>query len=341
MLEDHAPEHHSDVGGAAIGDAVVSTDIQGNITYLNPVAESMTGWSLQEACGRPLHEVLRIIDADTRQSVPDPLALAIRQDETVGLGANCVLLHRDGHESAIEDTAAPIHDASGTVTGAVIVFHDVSAARAMSLRMSHLAQHDPLTGLPNRVLLNDRLSRAMESSRRRRTKLAVLFVDVDRFKFYNDTFGHAAGDQILQSIGQRLAGCVRSADTVSRQGGDEFVILLPDVESAEGAGVIAAKVLAAMTIPHRIDHQDLEVTVSVGISVYPDDGQDAKTLVRRADVALLHAKFHGRGDFHFYAPHMSVGGAVAVPGLSRLRSRLRPDRATTPGSSRLQTRLFD
>ncbi len=313
----HSATERAEVTLNSIGDAVVSTDIQGYVTYLNPVAEGMTGWSLQEACGRPLHDVLRIIDADTRDPVPDPLAMAMREDAAVGLGANCVLLHRDGHELAIEDTAAPIHDASGTVTGAVIVFRDVSAARAMSLRMSHLAQHDPLTGLPNRVLLNDRLSRAMESSRRRGTKLAVMFVDVDRFKFYNDTFGHAVGDQILQSIGRRLAGCVRSADTVSRQGGDEFVILLPDVESAEGAGFIAAKVLAAMRIPHRVEHQDLQVTVSAGIALYPDDATDAETLLRRADVALLHAKFHGRSDFHFYAPHMSVGGAVAVPGRSR------------------------
>jgi diguanylate cyclase (GGDEF)-like protein/PAS domain S-box-containing protein len=325
----------------SIGDAVVSTDVTGNITYLNPVAESMTGWSLQEAQGRPLQEVLRIVDADTREPVPDPLALAMRQDEAVGLGANCVLLHRDGHESAIEDTASPIHDASGTVTGAVIVFHDVSAARAMSLRMSHLAQHDPLTGLPNRVLLDDRLSRAVESCGRRRTRLAVLFVDVDRFKFYNDTFGHAAGDQILRTVGQRLAGCVRSADTVSRQGGDEFVVLLPDVESTEGARVIAAKMLAAMSIPHRVEHQDLEVTVSVGISVYPDDGIDAATLLRNADAALLHAKQYGRSDFHFYEPSMSVGGRPAPPGMSGLRARLRPDRAASAGSPGIQTRLFE
>jgi diguanylate cyclase (GGDEF)-like protein/PAS domain S-box-containing protein len=337
----HRATERAEITLNSIGDAVVSTDVAGNITYLNPVAEGMTGWSQQEACGRPLHEVLRIVDADSRMPVPDPLAMAMSRDEAVGIGPNCLLLHRDGHELAIEDTAAPIHDAFGTMTGAVIVFRDVSAARALSLRMSHLAQHDPLTGLPNRVLLNDRLSRAMESARRRRTKLAVMFVDVDRFKFYNDTFGHAAGDQILQSIACRLAGCIRSADTVSRQGGDEFVVLLPDVESAEDAGIIAAKMLAAMSIPHRVEHADMQITVSIGISVYPDDGTDAAALLRRADVALLYAKFHGRSDFHFYAPHMNVGGAVVVPGLARLRSRLRPDGATQPGVLRLQARLFD
>ena len=140
----------------SIGDAVISTDVAGHITYLNPVAESMTGWSSQEACGQPLQDVLKMIDGDSREPAMNPLAMAILHNRAVGLSANCVLVRRDGYESAIEDTAAPIHDRRGHVTGAVIVFHDVSVARAMSLRMSYLAQHDFLTELPNRMLLNDR-----------------------------------------------------------------------------------------------------------------------------------------------------------------------------------------
>ncbi|MCJ7451645.1 MAG: diguanylate cyclase [Steroidobacteraceae bacterium] len=335
----HLATERAETTLSSIGDAVVSTDIAGNITYLNPVAETMTGWSLQEACGRPLGEVLRIIDADTRIPVPDPLAMAMSRDETVGIGPNCVLLRRDGHETAIEDTAAPIHDANGAMSGAVIVFHDVTAARVMALRMSHLAQHDPLTGLPNRLLLEDRLSCAIESSRRRGTRLAVLFADVDRFKFYNDTFGHAAGDQILQSIACRLTACVRSADTVSRQGGDEFVVLLPDVESAEGACLIAAKILVAMRAPHRVDHQDLEVTVSVGISIYPDDGTDAGTLLRRADVALLRAKLQGRGDYRSFEPQSGIGSVDELPWHTRIRSRLAQDLESKPRPSRRQTQV--
>ncbi|MDB6008637.1 MAG: hypothetical protein JWL65_887 [Gammaproteobacteria bacterium] len=285
---------------ASIGDAVISINVAGNITYLNPVAESMTGWSRQEASGRPLQEVLRLIDGDSREPALNPLAMAILHNRTVGLSANCVLIRRDGYESAIEDTAAPIHDRRGQVIGAVIVFHDVSAARAMSLRMSYLAQHDFLTELPNRMLLNDRLTQAMASAHRHHTALAALFVDVDRFKHINDTRGHAIGDRLLKSIAQRLVTCVRSSDTVSRYGGDEFVVLLPEVAHSQDAAVSAHKILASQSTPHRIEHQELHVTVSVGIGVYPNDGMDAETLLKNADTALLNAKARGRGNYQFF-----------------------------------------
>ena len=290
----------------SIGDAVISTDVAGKVAYLNTVAESMTGWSRQEAAGRPLEEVLRIIDGDTREPALNPMAMAMLHNKSVGLSANCILIRRDGYESAIEDTAAPIHDQRGQLTGAVIVFHDVGVARAMSLRMSYLAQHDFLTGLPNRMLLNDRLTQAIASANRHRKSLAVLFLDLDHFKHINDSLGHAIGDQLLRSIAGRLVSCVRSSDTVSRQGGDEFVVLLSEVTRAEDAALAADKILAAVSRPHRIEHQDLQVTVSVGVGVYPDDGADAETLLRNADLALFHAKAGGRGNHQFFKPDMSV-----------------------------------
>lgn len=290
----------------SIGDAVISTDLVGSVTYLNAVAESMTGWSLQEASGRPLQEVLRIIDGESREPALNPLAIATLQNKTVGLSANCVLIRRDGYKSAIEDTAAPIHDRRGQLTGAVIVFHDVGVARAMSLRMSYLAQHDFLTELPNRMLLNDRLTQAIALSRRHGKSLAVLFLDVDHFKHINDSLGHAIGDELLKSIAQRLMTCVRSSDTVSRQGGDEFVVLLSEVAHADDVAFTAGKILAAVSRPHRIDHKDLHVTVSVGIGVYPADGADAETLLKNADLALFHAKSHGRSNHQFFRPGMHV-----------------------------------
>jgi diguanylate cyclase (GGDEF)-like protein/PAS domain S-box-containing protein len=299
-------EERAQVTLNSIGDAVISTDVSGHVTYLNVVAESMTGWSRQEAVGHSFEEVFPIIDATTRKAVPNPMALAVRQNKTVGLPPNCVLIRRDRFEAAIEDSAAPIHDRHGQVTGAVMVFHDVSTARAMSAQMAYLAQHDSLTDLPNRILLKDRLTQSMARAHRHQQKMAVLYLDVDRFKSINDSLGHAIGDRLLQSVAQRLAACVRSSDTVSRQGGDEFVVLLSEATLGQEAAISAEKILMTLSKPHRIDQHDLTITVSIGIATYPDDGTEAETLMKNADFALLHAKNYGRNNYQFFKPDMNV-----------------------------------
>jgi diguanylate cyclase (GGDEF)-like protein/PAS domain S-box-containing protein len=290
----------------SIGDAVVSTDVSGHVTYLNAIAEGLTGWANDEALGRTFEEVLQIVDATTRQATPNPLMLAILNNETVALAPNCVLIRRDGEEAAIEDTTAPIHNRRGQVTGAVMVFHDVSAARTMALKMSYLAQHDSLTDLPNRILLNDRLSEAIVLSARHRRKLAVLFLDLDRFKNINDSLGHIVGDGLLQSVGRRLFTCVRSSDTVSRLGGDEFVVLLWEVKQPQDAAITADKILHALREPHQVRRHELHITGSIGIVTYPDDGADAETLLKKADVAMYHAKDSGRDSYQFFKPEMNI-----------------------------------
>jgi diguanylate cyclase (GGDEF)-like protein/PAS domain S-box-containing protein len=290
----------------SIGDAVVSTDLTGQVTYLNVIAEGLTGWSNAEAVGHPLEEVFRIIDATTRETASNPMALAIRDNKTVALSPNCVLVRRDGLEAAIEDSAAPIHDRLGAVTGAVMVFHDVSVARAMTLKMSYLAQHDSLTDLPNRVLLNDRLNEAIALSARHSRNLAVLFMDLDHFKHINDSLGHVVGDGLLQSVARRLFTCVRSSDTISRQGGDEFVILLWEVAQAQDAAITAEKVLVAQREPHYVNGYELHVTASIGIVSYPDDGTDSETLMKNADFAMYHAKEMGRNNFQFFKAEMNA-----------------------------------
>ena len=289
-----------------IGDAVVCTDVAGNITFLNLVAEKMTGWSWQEAAGRPMAEVFRILDANTRETIPNPMEMSVEQNRTVHLPANCILVRRDGSEIPIEDSVAPIHDREGGATGAVIVFRDVSVARAMALQMAHSAQHDFLTGLPNRMLLNDRMSQAIALAQRTSKKVAVLFLDLDGFKHINDSLGHPTGDKLLQSIAKRLVDCVRGSDTVSRQGGDEFVVLLSEVEQSEDAAITARRMLQAVAEAHSIDQHDLHVTTSIGVSVYPDDGSDAETLIKNADTAMYQAKENGRQSFQFFKPAMNV-----------------------------------
>jgi diguanylate cyclase (GGDEF)-like protein/PAS domain S-box-containing protein len=290
----------------SIGDAVLSTDVAGNVTYLNVIAERMTGWSRKEAAGHPLNDVFQIIDGATHEPAPNPMESAIQRNKTVGLSANCILVRRDGFECAIEDSAAPIHDRDGEVTGAVIVFHDVSKARSMMVEMSHLAQHDALTDLPNRVMLKDRLTQAISLARRNRHQLAVLFLDLDGFKHINDSLGHSIGDKLLQSVATRLLNCVRKSDTVSRQGGDEFVILLPEVTHAADATVSAAKIIAELKNTYHIENHSLRLTGSIGISSYPDNGEDAETLIKNADSAMYHAKQNGRNNYQFFQPDMSL-----------------------------------
>ena len=290
----------------SIGDAVASTDIDGNITFLNLVAETMTGWSWQEAQGRPMSEVFLILDAGTRDPIADPMEMAVGRDRTVHLPSNSILVGRDGTEIPIEDSVAPIHDREGVATGAVIVFRDVSATRAMALQMAYSAQHDFLTGLPNRMLLNDRISQAIASAPRHTKQVAILFLDLDGFKHINDSLGHPIGDRLLQSVGRRLVDCVRSSDTVSRQGGDEFVVLLSEAEQWEDAAIVARRMLDAVAESHQIEPHDLHITTSIGVSVYPDDGEDAETLIKNADTAMYQAKENGRHGYQFFKPAMNV-----------------------------------
>src|SRR6266566_139065 len=290
----------------SIGDAVLSTDISGNVTYLNVVAEHMTGWPRKEAVGHPLNDVFQIIDGTTHKPSPNPMELAIKENKAVGLAANSILVRRDGHECAIEDSAAPIHDRDGQVTGAVIVFHDVSMARSVVQEMSHLAQHDVLTDLPNRMMLSDRLTQAISLARRNHHQLAVLFLDLDGFKHINDSLGHSVGDQLLQSVAERLSACVRKSDTVSRQGGDEFVILLSEITRAADAAIIAAKIIAQLKRRHGIGKHRLRISASVGLSTYPNDGEDAETLIKNADAAMYDAKQSGRDKYRFFKSQMSL-----------------------------------
>jgi diguanylate cyclase (GGDEF)-like protein/PAS domain S-box-containing protein len=290
----------------SIGDAVACTDVSGNLTFLNLVAEKLTGWSWQEAAGRPMAEVFQILDTTNREIISNPMDRAVRGDETVHLPANSILVRRDGFEIPIEDSVAPIHDGEGKTAGAVIVFRDVSMARALALQITHSAEHDFLTGLPNRMLLNDRISQAITLAPRHMKHVAVLFLDLDSFKHINDSLGHLTGDKLLQSIAERLVQCVRASDTVSRQGGDEFVVLLSEVAQSEDAALTARRMLQAVAHPHSIEQHDLHITTSIGVSVYPEDGLDADTLIKNADTAMYQAKENGRQSFQFFKPAMNA-----------------------------------
>ncbi len=240
--------------------------------------------------------------------MPCPTTQAIIEDRTVSLDSACVLVRRGGAHLAVEVSASPIHDRNGGVIGAVMVAHDVTAARELSSKLARLALHDVLTDLPNRSLFSERLTQAIDNARTDGTLAALLYVDLDRFKFINDSLGHAVGDRLLQSVARRLLGCVRNSDTVSRQGGDEFVVVLAGIMRIKDAVACADKILLALDEPFLVGDHELRISASIGVAIFPDDAADADSLLRCADLAMYQAKYDGRNTFKCF----TAGGGRAT-----------------------------
>jgi len=299
-------EHElSQVTLRSIGDGVITTDVNGCVTSLNPVAEAMTGWMSDEALGHPLHEVFRVVvsgeaSRDVEGETPAP-------GDPVWLGRNTLLRRRDGTTIPVEETAAPIRDRAGSVVGGVLVIHDVTEQRALTSQLAYLAHHDALTGLPNRTLFRARLDQAIARARNAGSGVvAVLFGDLDRLKLVNDTLGHGMGDRVLEEVAKRLRACVRESDLVSRWAGDEFGILLPSVADAAAAATIAERVIAAIGETFHLEgvSQPIHVGISIGVSLYPHDGNDSDALMQAADVALYEVKGNGKGSYRFFSRSM-------------------------------------
>ncbi len=285
----------------SIGDAVIATDDQGVITFMNPIAETLTEWRAENALGKPIEEVMPLQDGGDGRELRNPIYLALEQKRVVGMALNCKLIQYGGHALEVEDSAAPIRDESGNITGAIVVFHDVSEARAMAIKMTHLANHDALTNLPNRMLLQDRSEQALQQAKRQDLRVAMLLFDIDNFKMINDTLGHRVGDELLVQAAQRLRDSCSSVDTVSRQGGDEFIILLPEVNNVEYVVDTAERLRELLAAEFQIAGESYSFTTSVGISLYPDDSKDIEDLYRHADSAMYQAKQEGKNRYRFFS----------------------------------------
>jgi len=296
----------------SIGDGVITTDMDSKVTYLNPIAERMTGWTLAEAKGRPILEVFRILNESTRKLAANPVDVVLAHGTVCGIANHTIVISKTGKEFAIEDSAAPIINVDGNMIGVVLVFHDVSEAKHMAEKMSYLAEHDFLTDLPNRLLLTDRITQALNMARRKNTRVGILYLDLDHFKKVNDTLGHDVGDQLLMMLSKKLQACLRNMDTISRQGGDEFVILLTEFDSPAIPVTIANKLLEATCKAFQIGAHELNVSASIGISMYPEDGDSADALMKNADAAMYYAKSLGRNNFQFFTKQLSAKIAEQV-----------------------------
>jgi diguanylate cyclase (GGDEF)-like protein/PAS domain S-box-containing protein len=280
----------------SIGDAVVSTDFRGHVTYLNKAAVLLTGVRQKDAFGRPIDEIFKLVHAVTKRPLNTPVAESIIADEKRSCGAHC-LLYSENAVVPVDVSATPIHDRLGGVAGAVLVAHDVTAARELSERLARLALYDHLTGLPNRTLFADRLDRAIGMAQRAGESLSLLYIDLDHFKEVNDRHGHLTGDELLKLTAARLLGCVRDSDTISRQGGDEFLGLLINCGEVDASTLCAQKIVDVCGVPFHIDGQEMRLSATVGVAMYPSDASDARGLIRAADTAMYEAKCAGRARY--------------------------------------------
>ncbi|MDP3699289.1 MAG: EAL domain-containing protein [Hylemonella sp.] len=276
-------------------DSVMITDREGIIEYVNVAFTKLTGYESGEACG----QTPRLLKSD---QLPEIFYRRLWNVVLKGEVFSDVIVNKrkDGSLYHEARTITPQRDRLGNITHFISTGRDISDQIRLQARMQHLAHHDGLTGLPNRILLADRLEQAMTRSKWRDRHVAVLFLDMDRFKLINDTLGHATGDQLLKAMAKRLVACVRDGDTVARLGGDEFSIVLNDVATREDVILRAQKVLEDVKAPFLIEGRELFVTTSMGISMYPQDGDNSQVLLKRADVAMYNAKAGGKNNFQFY-----------------------------------------
>lgn len=285
----------------SIGDGVVTTDDQGRITYMNPVAEQLVGRRLDEARGLAFGAVVHMFDDVTGAPLSSPIENCLYAKRVAGVPQNAVLRDRHGKEYGVQNSVAPILGKNGMLMGAVMVFQDVTEARTLSQRLAYLAHHDGLTDLPNRVLFQDRVHQACQFARRHRTRFAVIFMDLDHFKHVNDSLGHAVGDELLKKVSQRLTGTLRGSDTVCRLGGDEFVMLLSDINGPDDVGEVAKKILREVAVPCVLEGTEVNVGISLGIAIFPSDGDDSETLMKHADAAMYRSKREGRNRYQFFS----------------------------------------
>lgn len=282
-----------------VRDAVVTTDSSAQILLLNRAAEAMTGWLAAEAVGRPVGEVIDLRKNDGSQFEVDPVRAVLRENKHFNSTENLLLMGKNGVNTSVQITASPVHDSVGQVEGCVLALHDVSEALQLAKRIAYLSNYDHLTGLPNRILLMDRMEQATRLADRNNDRLAVIFVDLDRFGAIRTSCTNSVADEMLKEMAARINAALRESDTVCRLGGDEFVIMVTGVKSISDIEAVAAKLLVEIAKPHKIGNQILQTTCSIGISIYPRDASDGETLMRLADRALRQAKQDGRNCFRF------------------------------------------
>jgi len=284
-------------------DAIVVMDARERISYWNPAAERIFGYTNDEAIGQDLHSMLAPLHYKKSYEAALPIFQRSGRGDAVGKTLELKALRKSGEEFSMELSLSGVQFEDGW--HAVGIIRDISERKQAEETIRQMAYHDSLTGLPNRKLFSDRLGIAMAQAGRSQTNVAVIMLDLDNFKDTNDTLGHDAGDLLLKTAAERLNAAMRKSDTIARFGGDEFVLLLPELKGIEDATRVAQKIVESFRKPFLINTHQLTVTVSIGIAVYPDDGTDEASLLKNADIAMYQAKHAGRDRYQVFEKELS------------------------------------
>lgn len=287
---------------AVMAEGLMVMNPDGKITFINPEALRLLGWHDDELLGQDGHALIHHHLPDGREAPHESCPIqAVATTREVYRSENEVFFRKDGSPIAVGVSAAPLL-LNDTLEGTVLVFTDLSRVKAYQAEIQHLAFHDALTNLPNRRLLKDRLAQSLGHAQRHPHHLALMYLDLDHFKDINDHLGHDGGDELLRAVAARLTRSVRATDTVARMGGDEFVVLLPEVSGLAAASQVAQQILDALWVPHTLKGQTLQVGSSIGVALFPDSATDIDTLMQAADQAMYIAKQRGRHRYHVFTP---------------------------------------
>ena len=311
----------------SIGDGVITTDANGCVDYINPVAQDLTGFDMRGAQGKPITDIMTIINEHTRASIENPVMRCLQDGRVISLESNSVLINKNGDDVPIQDSAAPIRDRLGNVVGSVMVFHDVSKETRLFRQLSYQASHDALTDLINRREFENRLVDGLDKIRGDNEQThALLYLDLDQFKVVNDTFGHAAGDSLLKRIAEIVHGQIRTTDVLARLGGDEFAIMLE--RCSEARAVKVAEAIRGAVEGYRFEWQDAFLTVrcSIGVVMVSKENNDVAELMSSADVACYSAKDMGRNQVHLYQDSDASMRHEEMKWVSRISSAVEDDR---------------
>jgi diguanylate cyclase (GGDEF)-like protein/PAS domain S-box-containing protein len=282
---------------SSITDAVFVLNIDGQVLHMNPAAEDLVSMKSDELAGTPLCEQVIFLEERSRNRWTKTFS-----EYVLHHGTEPLILVRGDEEVVLSASGGAMHDSKGRETGIVMVLRDITADYVRNSQLAYQATHDALTGLPNRILFSDRLSQSINHASRNGEKIAILFLDLDGFKKVNDAFGHGVGDSLLQCVAERLKGCLREGDSLARLGGDEFTMIVSGNSAEKGVRSVASKVIQQLTAPFHIEGNDIRIGTSIGISIFPDDGEKVDELLEKSDAAMYQAKSRGGESYTYYSP---------------------------------------